>query len=94
MLYNNNSPTPHSKYRLLINKYIMCKFRSVKHYSIFYRDDNLMDCDSTGGCNGSGCCHSDCSYCNFHLTFMYNANVQERYMEMLVIVHAAYQNVM
>ena len=72
----------------------MYRFRSVKHYSIFYQDDDLMDCDSTGGCNGSGCCHIDCSYCNFHLTFLYNANVQERYVGMLVIVHTAYQNVM
>ena len=53
-----------------------------------------MDCDSSGGCDGSGCSHSDCSYCNFHLTFLYNANVQERYVGMLVIVHATYQNVM
>ena len=56
----------------------MYKFQFVKHYSIFYQDDNLMDCDSTGGCNDSGCCHSDCSYSNFHLTFMYNG--QERYV--------------
>ena len=55
----------------------MYKFRSVKHYSMFYQDDNLMDCDSTGGCDGGCCNHSDCSYYNFHLIM---DNVQERYV--------------
>ena len=26
-----------------------------------------MDCDSTDGCDGSGCGHSDCSNYNYHI---------------------------
>ena len=34
---------------------------SSMHYSIFDQDDDLMDCDSSGGCDGGGCSHGDCS---------------------------------
>ena len=49
------------------------------YYSIFYRDDDLMDSD---GCDGSGCSHSDCS--NYNLLLSHT--IQEtRYMFMHVI---------
>ena len=35
------------------------------HYSIFYGDDDLMDCDSSGGCDGCGCNHCDCDCSNY-----------------------------
>ena len=45
-----------------------------------------MDCDSTGGCDGSGCSHSDCSNYNYHLIDLLSHYVQEtRYVH---VVHA------
>ena len=44
-----------------------------------------MDCDSTGGCDGSGCSHGDCSSHNYHPVDLLSHNVQEtRY------VHVSY----
>ena len=49
----------------------------MRHYSKFYGDGNLMDCDSTCGCDGSSCNHSDCSNCNYHLVDLLSHNVHE-----------------
>ena len=56
------------------------------YYSTFYGDDDLMDCDSTCGCDGGGCSDSNCSNYNCHLIDLLPHNVQEtRYV---YVVHA------
>ena len=47
------------------------------YYSVFYQNDNLMDCDSSGGCDGSGCNHSDCSNYNYCAVDLLFHNAQE-----------------
>ena len=47
-----------------------------------------MDCDSSGGCDGSGCIHSDCSNCNHHLIGLLPHNVQETRYVHVYVVHA------
>ena len=47
------------------------------HYSKFYGDGNLMDCDSTSGCDGSGCSHIDCSNNNYRSVDLLPHYVQE-----------------
>ena len=56
-------------------------------YSKFYKDNDLMDCIALpGGCDGSGCSHSDCSNYNYHLVDLLPHNAQEtRYVH---VVHA------
>ena len=47
-----------------------------------------MDCDSSGGCDGSSCSHSDCSNHNYHLVDLLSHSVQEYmlYMQLHVFI--------
>ena len=58
----------------------------MRRYSKFYRDDDFMDCDSTGGCDGSGCSHSDSSNYNYHLIDLLLHDVQETWY--VYVIHA------